>query len=112
MDETHDAPVGRRDEPIQPPALRHALAGALRAGGISATSTDRAVDHRRDPPRRERGRSRTCGQAVAEDYETVKRELACRHPHDREAYTGGKAELVRRLTADAHAWRDSRPSLS
>jgi GrpB-like predicted nucleotidyltransferase (UPF0157 family) len=46
---------------------------------------------------------------AASDYEALKRELALRHPDDREAYTDGKADLVRLLTADAHAWRDSRP---
>lgn len=36
---------------------------------------------------------------VARDYEALKRDLAGRHPHDRAAYTSGKGEFVRRVTA-------------
>ncbi len=38
------------------------------------------------------------------DYETLKRQLADRYPHDREAYTEGKTNLVGELTEAARAW--------
>lgn len=48
--------------------------------------------------------------AAAAKYETLKRELADRYPRDREGYTDGKAELIRRLIVDAHTWRECRSS--
>jgi len=39
-------------------------------------------------------------------YEMLKRRLAAAHADDREAYTDGKAELVRAITARAREWRD------
>lgn len=45
----------------------------------------------------------------AERYQLLKQHLASEHPHDREAYTQGKAYLVAELTAAAFAWHDSRP---
>lgn len=44
---------------------------------------------------------------VAREYEQRKRILAERHPHDREAYTEGKADMVLRISADALAWVDA-----
>jgi GrpB-like predicted nucleotidyltransferase (UPF0157 family) len=40
------------------------------------------------------------------DYEALKRDLAVRFGHDREAYTDGKSEFVARLTQAALAWKD------
>ena len=39
-------------------------------------------------------------------YEMLKRRLAAAHADDREAYTDGKAHLVRAITARAREWRD------
>jgi GrpB-like predicted nucleotidyltransferase (UPF0157 family) len=47
--------------------------------------------------------------AGAKRYQQLKQRLARKHPHDREAYTQGKADLVAELTTAAFAWRDSRP---
>ena len=41
--------------------------------------------------------------ALAAEYEALKRELAARHEHDREAYTDGKADFVVRMTRAALA---------
>lgn len=46
---------------------------------------------------------RTHPNALA-DYEALKRNLAHRYPHDREAYTEGKTDLIGRLTDAARAW--------
>ncbi|MGC4788523.1 GrpB family protein [Micromonospora sp. DT178] len=43
------------------------------------------------------------------DYEALKRELADRFPHDREAYTEGKTELIGKLTETARAWSQVHP---
>lgn len=43
---------------------------------------------------------------AAGEYATLKRELAVRHQHDRDAYTVGKTDLVVRLTQSAHAWHE------
>ncbi|MFG3579977.1 GrpB family protein [Micromonospora chersina] len=37
------------------------------------------------------------------DYEALKRDLAARHPNDREAYTEGKTDLIGQLTEAARA---------
>ena len=39
----------------------------------------------------------------ASRYEQLKRELSAKHPLDREAYTEGKSEYIRRITAQALA---------
>jgi GrpB-like predicted nucleotidyltransferase (UPF0157 family) len=40
---------------------------------------------------------------VAEEYERLKRRLAAEFPHDREAYTSGKGDFIRRMTAAARS---------
>src|SRR4029077_2773769 len=42
-------------------------------------------------------------------YEALKRDLADRYEHDREAYTDGKTEFVLATLAKARAWRDPGP---
>ena len=37
-------------------------------------------------------------------YERLKRELALRHPDDRDAYTDGKSAMVAAISADARRW--------
>jgi GrpB-like predicted nucleotidyltransferase (UPF0157 family) len=37
-------------------------------------------------------------------YEELKRQLATRHSHDRDAYTDGKSAMVAAITADARRW--------
>jgi GrpB-like predicted nucleotidyltransferase (UPF0157 family) len=44
---------------------------------------------------------------AAAAYEGLKRELADRYPHDREAYTEGKAHLIAELTGAARVWAAS-----
>jgi GrpB-like predicted nucleotidyltransferase (UPF0157 family) len=39
--------------------------------------------------------------AVAAEYEILKRRLAAEFPHDREAYTSGKGDFIRRITSTA-----------
>lgn len=46
---------------------------------------------------------------AAAEYEALKRDLAGRHTHDRQAYTDGKTDLVLRLTATARHWVNHRP---
>lgn len=41
----------------------------------------------------------------ARQYETLKLSLAERFPHDRKAYTAGKAELIAELLREAEEWR-------
>ena len=41
---------------------------------------------------------------AARRYETLKLELAKRFPHDRQAYTSGKDDLIRELLEHAQAW--------
>jgi GrpB-like predicted nucleotidyltransferase (UPF0157 family) len=45
----------------------------------------------------------------AERCQQLKHHLAREHPHDRDAYTQGKSDLVAELTAAAYAWRDLHP---
>lgn len=45
-----------------------------------------------------------CNPGARERYQTLKLELARRFPHDREAYTQGKAELIGQLLQEGHAW--------
>lgn len=42
---------------------------------------------------------------TAREYETLKRRLAGEHPHDRVAYTNGKAEFIQAVTATARCSR-------
>jgi GrpB-like predicted nucleotidyltransferase (UPF0157 family) len=46
---------------------------------------------------------RTHPEAVRK-YETLKRQLAGQHAHDRNAYTDGKSAMVAAITADARRW--------
>ncbi|WP_345626423.1 GrpB family protein [Rugosimonospora acidiphila] len=41
---------------------------------------------------------------AARQYARLKRELAVRHTHDRDAYTDGKSAMVASITADAYRW--------
>lgn len=43
--------------------------------------------------------------AAARQYAALKRRLAGRHAHDRDAYTDGKSAMVAAITADARRWR-------
>src|SRR5438105_8172350 len=45
----------------------------------------------------------------ARRYETLKRDLARRYEHDREAYTDSKTEFVLATLAKARAWREGAP---
>lgn len=42
---------------------------------------------------------------TAREYETLKRRLASEHPHDRVAYTNGKAEFIQAVTATARCFK-------
>jgi GrpB-like predicted nucleotidyltransferase (UPF0157 family) len=42
--------------------------------------------------------------AVVQQYEALKRQLAIRHPQDRNAYTDGRSAMVAAITADARRW--------
>lgn len=42
---------------------------------------------------------------ASRQYAELKRRLAVRHAHDRDAYTTGKNAMVAAITADAHRWR-------
>jgi GrpB-like predicted nucleotidyltransferase (UPF0157 family) len=42
--------------------------------------------------------------AAVHQYEALKRQLAVRHAHDRNAYTDGKSAMVAAITADARQW--------
>jgi len=41
---------------------------------------------------------------AARQYEQLKRQLAARYVHDRQAYTDGKSAMVATVTADARRW--------
>jgi len=41
---------------------------------------------------------------AAREYEQLKRQLAARHPHDRNAYTDGKSAIVAAITERARRW--------